>query len=142
MRDHHIPDQPGQVIGRAGLHDQPSSCKHEADLSTFIGNANAHWQGHGDPNTHRTALQSRDNGLTAVLYGECYPAATISVLTHIFFATLECSLEICSSAENPAVASDNRALDARVDVDEGESVNELGHHGVGEGIVLSGAVER
>lgn len=64
------------------------------------------------------------------------------MLTHILFATLEGSLEICSSAEDAAVARDDCTFDARVDIDEGESVDELGHHGLGEGIVLSGAVER
>jgi hypothetical protein len=142
MRDHRIPYQPRQVVRRASFHHKPSSREHEADFRTFVGNANAHWQGHGNPNAHRTALQSRDNGLTAVLYGQRYSAATISVLTHIFFATLECSLEVCSSAKDAAFAGDNCAFDARVDVDEGESMNKLGHHGVGEGIVLSRAVER
>jgi hypothetical protein len=57
------------------------------------------------------------------------------VLTHILFATLERSLEICSGAKDAAFACDDRAL-------EGEGVDELGHHGFGEGIVFSGAVER
>lgn len=64
------------------------------------------------------------------------------MLTHILFATLERSLEICSGAKDAAFACDDRALDAWVDVDEGEGVDELGHHGFGEGIVFSGAVER
>lgn len=63
------------------------------------------------------------------------------MLTWTLFATLESALEVCTSAEDSSVAGDDGAFDARVDVNESEGLDELGHHDIGEGVVFSWAVE-
>jgi len=72
---------------------------------------------------------------------ERHPAASIPVLAHRLLAAFERAREICSRAENPSVACDDCALDARVNVDECKGAHELVHHRVGEGIVAAGAVQ-
>ena len=51
-------------------------------------------------------------------------------------------LEVRAGAEDAPVTRHNHALYLRIDVEHGVRRLDLAAHGVGEGIVLSGAVQR
>ena len=72
-------------------------------------------------------------------YGEDVP---IPVLIDRLKSALESYIQIRTSAEYLARASDDYALDAVVYVEHAERLLELKHHGVGESIVVLGAPER
>lgn len=65
-----VPDQPGEQVARAGLHDEPAAREDEADLCGARRDADRHGQRHGDADADGGAVQRGDGGLAAALDGE------------------------------------------------------------------------
>lgn len=73
--------------------------------------------------------------------GQRNPSSAIPMIPRFLLPADEAVLEIRAGAEHSAIACDDDALHAIVDVEDLESRLHLAHDGVGEGIVVLRAVE-
>lgn len=136
-----LPNKLWQEIAAASLHDQTSPGKDETDLGSLVCDPYAHWQRHSDPYTYSTALYCSNGWLPTLVDGKDDPSTAIPVVSVGFFASDKTSLQISSSAEHLAVASNDNTLDPVVDIKKLVSSLHISHEGGREGIVVVWSVQ-
>lgn len=136
-------DETGEEEAAASLHVETSSSKYKSNLCVLAHDSDIRGESHGDADSHRTAIDGRNDGLATVIHGQGGLATAVAMRIHGWPKGVH-GVEVHARAEEPVGrvrGGEHDALDAGVRGEDGVRLLQRGGHGVCEAIAVPGAVE-